>query len=33
LAIAAQAKKIKPMIGNLETGFFGNLPCQAFQAA
>jgi hypothetical protein len=33
LALAAKAKKINPVSGNLEAGFFGNLLCQVFQAA
>jgi hypothetical protein len=33
LALAAKTKKINPVSVNLETGFFGNLFCQVFQAA
>ena len=33
LALAAKAKKINPVSGNSETGFFGNLLCQVFQTA
>jgi hypothetical protein len=33
LALAAKAKKINSVSVNLETGFFGNLLCQVFQAA
>ena len=31
LAIRANTKKIKPMIDNLKTGFFGKLPCHISQ--
>jgi hypothetical protein len=33
LALGAKAKKINPVSGNLETGFFSNLLCQVFQTA
>jgi hypothetical protein len=33
LALPAKAKKINPVSGDLEAGFFGNLLCQVIQTA